>query len=92
MEGAVDVDWFHRTYETLGPERWERLDEFAKYASGGGGHKRAQLFAQAMLGQVDKPGLVEDIDTKRKQDAMRALGLLPLERKLRGQTCSHATR
>ena len=79
MEGAVDVDWFHRTFEALGPERWKRLDEFAKYASSGGGHKRAQLFAQAMLGQIDKSELVNEIETKRKQDALRALGLLPLE-------------
>jgi hypothetical protein len=81
MEGAVDVDWFHRTFEALGPKRWERLDEFAKYASGGLGHKRAQLFAQAMLGQVDKRGLMDEVDAKRKQDAIRALGLLPLEPK-----------
>ena len=77
MEGAVDVDWFHRTYEALGPERWKRLDEFAKYASGGSGHKRAQLFAQAMLAQVDKPGLVHEVQTKRKQDAIRAGAVAP---------------
>src|SRR5207253_2513590 len=50
IDGAVDVDWFHRVYRTLGPECWKRLDDAAKYASGGGGHKRAQLFADAMLG------------------------------------------
>jgi Family of unknown function (DUF5724) len=31
MEGAVDVAWFARVYEALGPKRWARLDEFAKY-------------------------------------------------------------
>ncbi len=40
MEGAVDVAWFERTHEALGEERWARLDEFAKYSSGGAGHKR----------------------------------------------------
>src|SRR5262249_23363436 len=47
VEGAVDVDWFFRAYKALGEKGWARLDEFAKYASGGAGHKRAQLFADA---------------------------------------------
>ena len=80
-EGAVDVDWFHRTYKAIGPKRWTRLDEFAKYASSSGGHKRAQLFANAMLGKLKKADLTKDIADKRKQDALRALGLLPLEKK-----------
>ncbi len=81
LEGAVDVAWFVRTYEALGRKRWERLGEFAKYASGGAGHKRALLFAEAMLGKLKKPALVRDIEVQRKQDAVRALGLLPLEKK-----------
>ena len=78
MEGGVDVDWFHRTYMASAPSAWKRLDEFAKYSSGGNGHKRAELFAQAMLGQVAKPSLVQDVDTERKK-TRSALGLLPLE-------------
>lgn len=81
MEGAVDVDWFNRIYPALGSKKWERLDGYAKYASGGAGHKRAQLFAQAMLGKVKKTDLMSDVNTKRKQDALRALGLLPLDKK-----------
>jgi len=80
-EGAVDVDWFARTHKALGKPRWARLDEFAKYASGGAGHKRAQLFADAMLGNLKRADLIKDINEKRKQDAVRALGLLPLNRK-----------
>lgn len=79
IEGAVDVDWFQRVYAAVGPERWSRLDDFAKYASGGGGHKRAQLFADAMLGRVESTSLLTDIESKRKQDAVRALGLVPLK-------------
>ena len=81
MEGAVDVDWFHRTYEALGPERWKRLDEFAKYASGGGGHKRAQLFAQAMLGtgRQTRAGARGPDQAQARRDP--ALGLLPLDPK-----------
>ncbi len=81
MEGAVDVDWFHRTHKAIGQTRWARLDEFAKYASGGAGHKRAQLFAQAMLGNLKKLDLGKDIEARRKQDSLRALGLLPLDKK-----------
>ena len=69
MEGAVDVDWFYRTHKALGEKRWTRLDEFAKYASSGSGHTRAQLFAQAMRGDLKKADLVKDIKEKRKQDA-----------------------
>jgi len=80
-EGAVDVDWFARTYKAIGKARWARLDEFAKYASAGAGHKRAQLFADAMLGKLKRADLIKDIKEKRKQDAVRALGLLPLNKK-----------
>ncbi len=80
-EGAVDGDWFARTHKALGKSRWARLDEFAKYASSGGGHKRAQLFADAMLGKLKRADLVKDVKDKRKQDAVRALGLLPLNKK-----------
>ncbi len=81
VEGAVDVQWFERVYAALGEKRWARLDEFARYASGGAGHKRAQLFARAMLGRLKKAEIIKEIESKRKQDAVRALGLLPLDRK-----------
>ena len=79
MQGAVDVAWFHRIYDILGAERWKALDEAAKYASSAGGHKRAQLFADAMLGKLEKAQLVTRIKDKRNQDALRALGLIPLD-------------
>lgn len=78
LDGAVDVAWFQRVYTALGADRWAKLDQAAKYASGGGGHKRAQLFAQAMLGQIEETSLVQRISQKRHQDTVRALGLLPL--------------
>ncbi len=78
VDGAVDVAWFHRVHAALGADCWPKLDEAAKYASGGGGHKRAQLFADAMLGRVGKVELLARITEKRHQDAVRALGLLPL--------------
>ncbi len=78
IDGAVDVAWFQRIFNALGEKRWQELDQAAKYTSGGGGHKRAQLFAEAMLGRLDPADLIRQIKTKRHQDAVRALGLLPL--------------
>ena len=78
LDGAVDVEWFGRVYKALGAKRWAQLDDAAKYASGGGGHKRAQLFAAAMLGQTPLQDLRTRIKDKRNQDSVRALGLVPL--------------
>lgn len=78
LDGAVDVAWFHRAYDALRAARWEPLYEAAKYASSGAGHIRARLFADAMLGKITRKDLVTRIREKRPQDAVRALGLLPL--------------
>jgi hypothetical protein len=78
MDGAVDVAWFNSVYNTLGKKRWEMLDESAQYCSGGGGHKRAQLFANALLGKEKVSELAKRVKDKRNQDALRALGLIPL--------------
>lgn len=78
MEGGVDVAWFHRVYGALGAERWLMIDGAAKFASSSTGHKRAQLYADAMLGRVEKEDVVKRVQEKRHQDSVRALGLLPL--------------
>ncbi|MGV0027749.1 DUF5724 domain-containing protein [Phormidesmis priestleyi ANT.L61.2] len=78
VEGAVDVEWFHRLYKQLKSDRWNQLYEAAQYASSGAGHQRAKLFADAMLGNLEVQTLRDRITTKRHQDAIRALGLLPL--------------
>src|SRR5581483_3883799 len=77
-DGAVDVEWFWRVHRTLGPERWATLLRAAKLASGGNGHRRAVTFAEALLGTVSEDTVLERITSKRNQDAVRALGLLPL--------------
>ncbi|MBX3386769.1 MAG: DUF4132 domain-containing protein [Phycisphaeraceae bacterium] len=85
-DGAVDVDWFRRAYAALGPKRWARLDESAKYATSGAGHRRAQLFAAAMTGgacggeKVTEKSLSTRIKSKRHQDSIRALGLVPIKK------------
>jgi Family of unknown function (DUF5724)/Domain of unknown function (DUF4132) len=78
VEGAVDVAWFQRVHSELGDKRWAVLDEAARYASSGSGHARARLFADAMLERVKKKELLTRTKQKRHQDAVRALGLLPL--------------
>ncbi len=78
LDGAVDVAWFTRIHAALGAERWNSVSDAAKYASGGGGHKRAQLFADAMLGQLAKETVLPRILEKRNGDAVRTLGLVPL--------------
>jgi len=78
LSGAVDVMWFRASHAALGAERWAVLHQAAKHASGGRGHRRAQVFAEAMLGHLDESALTEQIKGSRSQDAARALGLLPL--------------
>ena len=78
VDGAVDVAWFGRVYEQLGPARWKTLDAAAKYGSTGGGHKRAQLFADAMRGVATEDSIAATLEAKRHQDSARALGLVPL--------------
>jgi len=78
LDGAVDVTWFWRVYRAIGAKNWQSLDKAAKFASGGKGHTRARLFADAMLGKLDRSEVIKRIQEKRHQDSMRALGLIPL--------------
>ncbi|MFT3894154.1 MAG: DUF5724 domain-containing protein [Anaerolineales bacterium] len=78
MDGAVDVAWFQRVYADMGEQRWTQLYDAALYTSGGIGHARARLFADAMLGKTTVEKETERIRKKRNQDAVRALGLLAL--------------
>lgn len=77
-DGAVDVLAFRKAYAQLGPERWDAIYRVALLASVGPSHKRAQLFADAILGRVGEAELMQRIEQKRHQDSARALGLLPL--------------
>lgn len=85
LNGAVDVAWFRSCQAQLTAKRWAALDEASRYASSGSGHKRAQLFADAMLGNLSETELLERVMKKRYQDAVRALGLLPLVEKPRAR-------
>lgn len=78
VRGAADVGFYRDVVERLGEERFASLLKAAKLTSSSGGHKRAELFAGALSGRVGTAELVERITTKRHQDAVRALGLVPL--------------
>ena len=78
LDGAVDIDWFLRMKTRLAPEDWSMILDAAKYASGGGGHKRAELFAATISDTYPLSKYSEQITAKRNQDYVRALGLLPL--------------
>ena len=78
VDGAVDVAWFETLRERPGDAELTALLRAAKYGSTAGGHKRAELFARAMRGEVVVDELVKRIEDKRHQDTVRALGLVPL--------------
>lgn len=73
----MDVAWFRQTFKALGGARFSALLDAAKYASSSGGHKRAETYARAILGELKEDDLTTRITEKRNQDAVRALGLLP---------------
>ena len=52
VDGAVDVQWYHRAYKKLQEKRWKTIQKNAKLASSGNGHTRAKLFADVMSGQI----------------------------------------
>lgn len=78
VDGAVDVGWFAAIRAELDDAELDKLVAAAKYGSTAGGHKRAELFANAMRGVLAEGDLMQRITAKRHQDSVRALGLLPL--------------
>jgi len=80
-DGAFDGEWFKSAYEELGDERFQMLYSCAKYISdGGSSHRRAQLFADATLGKLDKEGLVEEIGKARNKDKLLSYALIPIQK------------
>lgn len=76
--GACDSAWFHRFRSRLTDKQWKQLDKVAKFASDGTGHARAQLYAKALQSQLTAQEIVDNIQSKRNPNYVRALGLLPL--------------
>ena len=78
QEGAIDVAWFHRTYEELTPKRWEAMTQAARYAATPAQAKRAQFVADTLLGKTSRKTLVDGIKKRNLKENVRLLGLLPL--------------
>ncbi len=82
--GAVDVDWFHRTYKLLGGKKWEEMAAAARFAANTAQAKRAQFIADVLLGKVKKSELVSAIRDRKLKEQVRLLGLLPLAKGAKG--------
>ena len=79
-DGAFDVGWFKDAYKTLGKTRFEVLYDCAKYLTEGANHRRAQLFADATLGELKIADLEKEIKDKRNKDKLLAYSLIALKR------------
>jgi hypothetical protein len=77
-DGAFDIDWFRETYSTLGEKRFALVYDCAKHLSEGANHRRAQLFADAVLGKLDAATLWQEASAKRNKDKLLSYVLIPL--------------
>lgn len=79
-DGAVDTGWFKSAYKSMGKTKWKVLYDAAKYIADGRGHKRAQLYADVVLGNTKISEVTKRVKDKRNQDYLRVYGLVPLSR------------
>ncbi len=80
-DGQMDLDWFKQSYRELGAEKFAMLYSAAKYITDGGKHKRAQYFADAVLGKLKLKDVESRINDKRNQEMILAYGLIPFDKK-----------
>ena len=78
QRGAFDRNWFIQAYNAMEPSQFKIVYDAAKYSTSGANHRRAQLYARASLGQLDRATLRNEIEQKRNQDKLRAYSLLPV--------------
>ena len=82
VAGAFDKDWFFQAYHTLGEKHFQELYKNAKYITdSSNAHRRSQLYADAVLGRLNKCATKAEIIEKRHQEKLRAYALIPLEGK-----------
>jgi hypothetical protein len=79
-DGAFDIAWFKDAYAVLGEARFGLVYDCAKYLTGGANHRRAQLFADAVLGKLDAEALWKEAREKRNRDKLLSYSLIPLEK------------
>ena len=76
--GAVDVAWFRRTHDLLGPKKWEQIAAAARFAANASQAKRACYLGDVLLNKIKRQELVDGIKKKQLKEQVRLLGLLPL--------------
>ncbi|TXF88725.1 DUF4132 domain-containing protein [Neolewinella aurantiaca] len=79
-EGAIDIDWFHTAYQSVGRKNWRLLHEASKYISDGNGHRQVKTYSAVMLGEVKITETLKKIKEKRDKVYVKALGLIPFSR------------
>ncbi len=75
-DGAFDAKWFDEAYNLLGEKRFGQVYKAAKYISGGGNHKRSQMYADAHLGRIDIKEFKQIIIDTRNKDKLMTYGLI----------------
>ena len=79
-EGIFDKNWFYEAYNILGEKNFKELYKNAKYITTSSiKHRRSQLYADAVLGKLDKNELKKELIAKRNQEKLRAYALIPLD-------------
>ncbi|MDR1069745.1 MAG: DUF4132 domain-containing protein, partial [Gracilibacteraceae bacterium] len=79
-DGAFDINWFKDAYAALGKERFALVYDCAKYLTEGANHRRAQLFADAVLGKLKEAALWKENHEKRNKDKLLSYALIPLKK------------
>jgi hypothetical protein len=78
IDGVVDVGWFHKVHDGVGPRRWQILAAASKFACSDNSHKKANLLADVLRGKANKRELIAGIRQRFFRENVRLLGLLPL--------------
>ena len=78
QNGSCDPQWYWRFRHNFTEKQWKTLEKCAKFNSTSNGHTRALLFAKALDGKLTVAEILENMRTKRNQNYVRALGLVPL--------------
>ncbi|MCL2367765.1 MAG: DUF4132 domain-containing protein [Oscillospiraceae bacterium] len=81
-DGTFDKDWFLEAYHAVGQRIFDELYKNAKYITDSNStHRRSQLYADAVLGRLDRGEMEGEIRDKRNQEKLRAYALIPLDEK-----------
>lgn len=79
QDGAFDMEWCRRVYETLGEKRFNLLYQSSKFLCDNSFHTRARKYADACLGKTGKESWRKQAEEKRNKDALNAYCICPLE-------------